>query len=212
MFGIIVPMEKTAEPLGRVPDKGRVYWRRSRELTKVSAFSAYPSGMTRFGRLQLVGPVTLFVAVLGSEIAARALAYAPSSELAWYIHLGLFGIFQKTHYVYDHIPAFALDYIPLVSPPLFLVSLAILLIACLGFVLRHRLLLAAASNFSFVCAAFLLFLWYTEERYSPEASLTIVGVPLGPNLYLAIALLGASLPSSLISHFLYFRDCRNSAA
>jgi hypothetical protein len=168
--------------------------------------------MTRFGKLQLVGPVALFVAVLGAELAARSLAYAPSSEWVWYIYLGLFGIFRESHYLYDYIPDGVRHYLPLANPELFLGAVGILLLACFGLVFRRRLPLAIASNFSFVCAAFLLFLWCTDERYSPEASLTIVGVPLGPNLYLALALIVASLASSLISHVLYFRACRNSAA
>jgi hypothetical protein len=169
--------------------------------------------MTRFGKLQLVGPFALFFAVLGSELATRALAYAPASEWVWYIHLGLFGIFQKTHYyLYDYIPYSVEDYLPLANAQLFLAALAIFLMACFGFAFRCRLLLAAASNFSFLCVAYLVFLWCADEGYSPEASLTVVGVRLGPNLYLTVALFGASLASSFISHLLYFRACRSSAA
>jgi len=179
------------------------------ELTKTTAFWDKTSGMTRLGKLQLVGPIVLFVAVLASEIAARALAYAPASETVWYIHLNFFGIFQKARfYMYNYIPDSLPDFIPLVNTQLFFAVLPIFLAALLGFALRNRLILAIAGNLSFICAAFLLFIWYTDEKYAPEASLVIIGVPLGPNLYMSMALLAASLPSFLISHFLYLQDCR----
>jgi len=169
--------------------------------------------MTRLGRLQLVGPATLLVALLVSEAAARALAYAPTSETLWFINLKFFGIFQKSRfYLYDYIPYDARDYLPIVSAQLFFVVASIFLAACLGLALRKRLLLAVASNLSLICTASLLFLWYTDERQSQQASLVIVGALQGPNLYLLVALLGASLLSSMISHLLYIREYRNRAA
>ena len=169
--------------------------------------------MNRLGKLQLVGPATLMVAILASESAARALAYAPTSETLWYINLNIFGLFQKTrYYLYDYIPYDLRNYLPVVSAQLFFVIVPIFLVACLGLAFRKRLLVAVASNLSFVCTASLLFLWYTDERQSQEASLVIVGALRGPNLYLLATLLGASLLSFLVSHLLYIREYRNRAA
>src|SRR5258708_30038220 len=121
--------------------------------------------MKHFGKLQLLGPATLLTALLASEVAARALAYAPTSETLWFINLNFFGIFQKSRaYLYDFIPYDVRDYIPVVSAQLFLVIAPIFLAACLGLVFRKRLLLAVASNLSFICTAYLLFVWYTDER------------------------------------------------
>jgi hypothetical protein len=52
--------------------------------------------MNRLFKLQLLGPLALFAAALCAELAARALQYAPSSELLWFINLRMFGIFQRS--------------------------------------------------------------------------------------------------------------------
>ena len=51
--------------------------------------------MNRLFKLQFLGPFALFSATLCAELAARALQYAPSSELLWFINLRMFGIFQR---------------------------------------------------------------------------------------------------------------------
>jgi hypothetical protein len=169
--------------------------------------------MKDLGKLQVVGPCTLLASILASEAAARALAYAPTSETLWFINLKFFGIFQKSrHYLYDFIPYDLRDYTPMVNAQFFFIIVPVFLAACLGLVFRKRLLLAVASNLSFICTAALLFLWYTDERQSQQASLIIVGVLQGPNLYLLTTLFGASMLSFLISHLLYIREYRNRAA
>jgi hypothetical protein len=169
--------------------------------------------MTRLEKLQLIGPATLMVSVLASETAARALALVPTSETLWYINLTVFGIFKRSSsYLADFIPYGARDYLPVVSAQLLVIVVPIFLVALLGLAFRHRLLLAVASNFSFICAAFLLFGWYADERQSQQASLVIVGALQGPNLYVLTTLIGASLLSFLISHLLYIRDYRNRTA
>jgi len=169
--------------------------------------------MKDLGKLQVVGPCTLLASILASEVAARALAYAPTSETLWFINLKFFAIFQKSRqYLYDFIPYGVSDYIPLVNAQFLFIIMPIVLIACLGLVSRQRLLLAVASNLSFICTAALLFLWYTDERHSQQASLVIVGALQGPNLYLPTTLFGASMLSFLISHLLYIREYRSGAA
>jgi hypothetical protein len=168
--------------------------------------------MKDLGKLQVVGPCTLLASILASEAAARALAYAPTSETLWFINLRVFEIFQKSRYYVDFIPYNVGDHIPLVNEQFFFIIMPIFLMACLGLVFRKRLLLAVASNFSFICTAALLFLWYTDERQSQQASLVIMGALQGPNLYLLTTLFGASMLSFLISHLLYIREYRNGAA
>ena len=51
--------------------------------------------MNRLAKLQLIGPIFLFAAVLAAEVAAWALSMFPSSEALWYVNLGLFGLFQR---------------------------------------------------------------------------------------------------------------------
>src|SRR6266852_3809029 len=53
--------------------------------------------MSRLFKLQFLGPFTLFSATLCAELAARALQYAPGSELLWFINLRMFGIFQRSY-------------------------------------------------------------------------------------------------------------------
>src|SRR6516165_9373066 len=53
--------------------------------------------MNRLFKLQFLGSFVLFAATLCAELAARALQYAPSSELPWFINLRIFGIFQRSH-------------------------------------------------------------------------------------------------------------------
>ena len=53
--------------------------------------------MNRLYKLQFLGPLTLFVATLSAELAARALAHAPASETFWYLNLRVFGLFQRSH-------------------------------------------------------------------------------------------------------------------
>ena len=55
--------------------------------------------MSRLFKLQFLGPFALFAATLCAELAARALQYAPSSELLWFINLRMFGIFQRSYAV-----------------------------------------------------------------------------------------------------------------
>jgi hypothetical protein len=169
--------------------------------------------MKDLGKLQVVGPCTLLASILASEVAARALAYAPTSETLWFINLKFFAILQKSRQdLYDFIPYGVSDYIPLVNAQFLCIIMPIVLIACLGLVFRQRLLLAVASNLSFVCTAALLFLWYTDERHSQQASLVVVGSLQGPNLWLLMTLIGASMLSFLMSHLSYIRDCRSGAA
>src|SRR5258706_14270976 len=164
--------------------------------------------MTRLAKLQVVGPVCLFVAVLGAEGAAWALAHSPSSEILWFVNLRVFGIFQKSYYLLSsHV---SIQYLQ------FFFVMPMFVITCLGLVFNCRPLLPLASNLSFLYVAFLAYAWYLVETPPQPASLakasyhsSIMTMPSGSDLCMFIALLAATLPSFAASHIAYFRAVRD---
>src|SRR6478736_3898801 len=102
--------------------------------------------MSRLFKLQFLGPLALFVATLCAELAVRALAYAPSSELLWFVNLKMFGIFQRSYYMLS-------DVLGIQNFQLIGIALPIFLLACYGLAARRRLPLALASNLSLGYAA-----------------------------------------------------------
>jgi len=157
--------------------------------------------MGRLFKLQFLGPMALFVATLCAELAARALAYAPSSEFLWFVNLRMFGIFQRSYGLLSEvvsIPGFQLLGI----------ALPIFLLACLGLAARSRLPLAVASHLSFAYAAFLLLSWQSPGAPTTQASLGPIAIPQGAGLYVLTAILGTCLMSLAISHLLYLRAVR----
>src|SRR5262245_29276460 len=103
--------------------------------------------MSRMVKLQLIGPIVIFLTVAAAECAVYALAQDPTSELLWYVNLKLFGIFQRAHYVLSHVTT-----IP--GSQFLFVALPIFAMACYGLMYRRSLALALASNLSFAYAAF----------------------------------------------------------
>ncbi len=157
--------------------------------------------MSRLFKLQFLGPLALFVATLSAELAVRALAYAPSSELLWFVNLKMFGIFQRSYYMLS-------EFVSTQGFQLFGIALPIFLLACYGLAARRRLPLALASNLSFAYAALLLFSWQTPGPPTTQASLGSIAVPTGAGFYVLAAILGTSLVSFAISHLLYLRAAR----
>jgi hypothetical protein len=164
--------------------------------------------MMRLAKLQVVGPVCLFVAVLGAEGAAWALSHLPSSEILWFVNLRVFGIFQKSHYLLSsHV---GIQYLQ------FFIVMPMFVTACLGLVFNCRPLLPLASNLSFLYVAFLAYAWYLVESSPQAASLAtasyhsaIMTMPSGSDLCMFMALLAATLPSFAASHIAYFRAVRD---
>jgi hypothetical protein len=154
--------------------------------------------MTRLFKLQLLGPVALFLAALAAELAARALAIAPGSEWLWYLNLKVFGLFQRSHEALN-------GYIDIAGFQLFGIALPIFAVACVGLVKGSRLLLAISTQFAAGYAAFLLLAWQTPGPSNPQASLRVIATPSGAGFYLLAAILGTCLLSCAISHVLYLR-------
>jgi len=158
--------------------------------------------MSRLFKLQFLGPLAVFLATLSAELAVRALAYAPSSELLWFVNLKMFGIFQRSYYMLSEL-------VSLQGFQLFGIALPIFLLACYGLAARRRLPLALASNLSFAYAALLLFSWQTPGPPTTQASLGSIAVPTGAGFYVLTGILGTSLVSFAISHLLYLRAARS---
>jgi hypothetical protein len=105
--------------------------------------------MNRLFKLQFLGPFALFVTALCAELAARALQYAPSSELLWFINLRIFGIFQRSH-------AMLSAFVAIDGFQFFGLALPIFLLACLGLTTRSRLPFTVATHLSVAYAGFLV--------------------------------------------------------
>jgi hypothetical protein len=161
--------------------------------------------MTPLAKLQLLGPLVLFVVVLAAEAATYALAAAPTSEMLWYLNVKPFLIFQRSHYLFS-------DWTSIPGGQLLLVALPIFLIACYGYMRRRALALALACNLSLAYVAFLAAASNVIEKgASLQASVVFVAIPSGPSLYTLSLVLGCSLLSVVASHLFYFGAVRGVA-
>jgi hypothetical protein len=161
--------------------------------------------MTKLKTLQFLGPLALFSAVLAAEVAAYALAYAPSSEWLWYVNLKWFSMFQQSHYSLK-------DHLGIDCEQLFCIALPLLAAACIGLAFKRSLFLAISSNLSFVYIGFVVCTWFSANSYSQEASLSAEYVASSnPDLIVLLVLIGLSLVSVVVSHVAYFQRVRARA-
>jgi hypothetical protein len=157
--------------------------------------------MNRLFKLQFLGPLALFAAALCAELAARALQYAPSSELLWFINLRMFGIFQRSH-------ALLSAFVAVDGFQFFGIALPIFVLACVGLAAKSRPLFTVSTHLSVVYAGFLVLSWQVGEPTLRQASLVPVAVPSGAGLYVMGTILGTCLLSFAITHLLYLRAVR----
>src|SRR5882724_2156351 len=153
--------------------------------------------MNRLFKLQFLGPFALFAATLCAELAARALQYAPSSELLWFINLRVFGIFQRSYAMLSY--SGAID-----GFQFFGVALPIFVLACFGLAAKSRLPFTVATHLSAAYAGFLVLCWQVGAPTVRQASLGTIAVPSG-GLFVMATILGTCLLSFAITHLLYFR-------
>ena len=156
--------------------------------------------MNRLFKLQFLGPFALFAATLCAELAARALQYAPSSELLWFINLRVFSIFQRSHILLRELGA--ID-----GFQFFGLALPIFLLACLGLAAKSRPPFTVATHLSAAYAGFLVLSWQAGVTVK-QASLGAIAVPSGVGLYVMATILGNCLQSFAITHLLHFRAVR----
>jgi hypothetical protein len=164
------------------------------------------SNMSRLFKLQFLGPFALFAATLCAEIAARALEYAPGSELLWFINLRMFGIFQRSYAllstVSEVVSIDGVKYFGLALP------IVVFLLACVGVAAKFRLPLTVATHLSMAYAGFLVLSWQVGVPTAKQASLVPIAVPSGPGLYVMATILGTCLLSFAVTHLLYLRFVR----
>src|SRR6185369_10004215 len=95
-------------------------------------------------KLQFLGPCALFAAALCAELAARALEYAPSSELLWFINLRMFGIFQRSYAMLSNlseaVPIDGFQYVGIALPTF------VFMLACIGLAARSRPCFTVATH------------------------------------------------------------------
>ena len=164
--------------------------------------------MNRLFKLQFLGPLALFAAALCAELAARALQYAPSSELLWFINLRMFGIFQRSDAVLSY-------FVPIDGFQFFGLALPIFVLACFGLAAKSRPLFTLATHLSAAYAVFLVISWQMFVPNVTQASLGPItvpsgfaAVPSGVGLYVMATILGTCFLSFAITHLLYIRAVR----
>lgn len=169
--------------------------------------------MSRLAKLQLIGPIFLALVIVAEEFAAYWLAHRPSSALAWYVNLELFGIFQHSHAVLA-----AACSMPCLQ--LLFVSVPILLLTGAGAASGQRLPLALASNLSLLYACFLAYAWFgirpaalqavslSGSVYKSVLGFSAAKITLGPHTYLLAALVCATFLSTAAAHVQYLRAAR----
>jgi hypothetical protein len=164
------------------------------------------SVMNRAFKLQFLGPLALFATTLCAELAARALEYAPSSELLWFINLRMFGIFQRSYAllstVSETVAIDGIKYFGLVLP------IFVFLLACFGLAAKSRLPFTVATHLSTAYAGFLVLSWQAGVPTTSQASLVPIAVPSGPGLYVMATILGTCLLSCAVTHLVYIRFVR----
>src|ERR1700722_19949556 len=128
--------------------------------------------MSRLFKLQFVGPLALFAATLCAELAARALQYAPSSELLWFINLRMFGIFQRSHAVLSAL-------VPIDGFQFFGLALPIFALACFALAAKSSLPFTVATRLSAAYALFLVVCWHVGVPTVMQSSLGTIAVPSG---------------------------------
>jgi len=157
--------------------------------------------MNRLFKLQFLGPFALFAATLCAELAARALQYAPSSELLWFINLRMFGIFQRSDALLSY-------FVSMDGFQFFGLALPIFVLACFGLAAKSRLPFTVATHLSAAYAGFLVLSWQAGVPTVTQASLGSIAVPSGVGLYVMATILGTCLLSFAVTHLLYFRAVR----
>ena len=156
--------------------------------------------MNRLFKLQFLGPLALFAATLCAELAARALEYAPSSELLWFINIRMFGIFQRSDAVLSY-------FVGIDGFQLFGLALPIFVLACYGLAAKSRPVFTVATHLSAAYALFLVAAWHVGVPTVAQASLGAVAIPSGGQ-YVMATILGTCSLSFAVTHLLYLRAVR----
>lgn len=171
--------------------------------------------MNRLAKLQLFGPFVLSITIIGAELAAYLLAMKPSSMVAWYLNMEIFGVFQRSYYVLNQL--FGVAYFQLLF-----VAIPMLLLVSIAVASRRPFLIAGVSHIGFIYAFFLAYTWYifglpsmpaaslAQSQYTSVMSWSHLSLIARPQVLILMALLVTSLLSLAGSHVHYLRAVRNS--
>jgi hypothetical protein len=157
--------------------------------------------MSQLAKLQFVGPAVLLVTLAGTEAADYGLACSPSSEILWYVNSVGFELFRRGE---DAIGA----HLGIPHVQLCIIGVPLFLLASCGLFFKRALLLAIASNLSFLYASFLVYAWYVHAP-TQLASLASIDAVIQPDAFMRLALFACALPSFTVSHILYIRNIRH---
>lgn len=155
--------------------------------------------MKKVAGFQLLGPAALFTVLALSECAGRALQLWPASEWLWYLNLQWFKMFRHNEYFFK--AALGGE-----NRQLLWIALPILLGGLIGYAFRRTLLLAIASNLSFVFIAFSTFSLFRDEPYFLASLANQSFSEPRTDVVVPAALLMASLISFVISHIVYMAN------
>lgn len=152
--------------------------------------------MVRLAKLQFLGPFIVLLTVAMAEGAALALAKFPTSETLWYLNLRVFAVFQTSYGLLCS--SWGLPY-----AQFYLIALPPFALAVVGLLARQRILLAAASQLSFVYAGFLIYCGVHTQGDAATASLIGILIPTNSSFLLPVILTVACLISFLVSQSQY---------
>jgi hypothetical protein len=154
--------------------------------------------MPRLAELQLVGPISLLLVLVGADGVGLALGYMPASQALWYAHLYVFWPVSQSQNILG-------AYIDIEHNQLYLVGLPIFVIGCAGFYFKRLLALAIASNLSLIYSSFLICAPYA--RTGRFGSIAEIAETAATALCMS-SLLGCTLLSFAASHIIYIRAIR----
>jgi hypothetical protein len=157
-------------------------------------------------RLQVAGPISVIATTLCAQLCAHALAQWPTSSIAWYLNLE---VFRSLRYGID-VPAAeeCLGGNGLAQSTW--IAALLLGLVSLGVLLKSRLPLAIASHFSVIYSALMFCGGFDVARSALSFAKTSVYGLWQPSSFLTFAILLASILSSTISHWGYWREISSS--
>lgn len=167
-------------------------------LLNVIGLAVLACCMTQPAKLQLIGPVTLFIAICSAEVSAAALAYWPSSAILWRANLEWFHAFQRSSYLVS-------AYTPGLADQFWMIGCPLLSLAMWGLLRNRPLFLAISCNLSLLYAVFVFYADYLFGHSWREVSLLALTASPNMDLTFCLVLIAFSFLSAAVSHLYYIR-------
>jgi hypothetical protein len=157
--------------------------------------------MVRNEKLELAGPFSVIGGIACAELGAYALAIWPTSTFLWYLNLEIFRAFRHSFDGLNIVEWVGMDGLT----QSIWVAIPLLGLVSVGLIVKLRLPLAIASNLSLIYSAFLLFGTCTGNQPATEFGIDLSRL-VSPSGFFAATILLASILSSTISHWGYWRE------